>query len=97
MNKDIYKYELPIEAKPIIEMPFFADILSIQMQGPKMQIWAMVNKDEANVQRQFYILGTGHGVPDEVEYAINAGQFKHRGTVQDGGMVWHVFENTMPF
>lgn len=95
--KNIFKYELPISLKPIIEMPFDAEILSIQMQNGKLQIWAIVDDEDNLVSRQFYVLGTGHGFPNEVEYAMNAGQFKHHSTVQSGSLVWHIFENTMPF
>jgi len=95
--KNIYKYELPLGLSPIIEMPYDAEILSIQSQDGKIQIWAIVDDKDMLVGRQFHILGTGNGFPQEVGYAIAGNAFKHHATVQQGEFVWHVFENLMPF
>jgi len=95
--RNIYKYYLPMGLKPIVQIHAEADILSIQFQEDNITIWAMVNTDNSMVDRQFYILGTGHGIPEEVEYAVQHNSFKHISTVQKDGFVWHIFENTMPF
>lgn len=65
-------------------MPFDAEILSAQLQGNGLCIWALVNPNNSTQARSIEIYGTGHDVPD--------GRREFIGTVQPGALVFHVFE-----
>jgi hypothetical protein len=93
--KAIYKYQI---AKPenqpshvSIEMPVGARILTVQMQGLNMCIWASVDlsPNPEIEMRYFRILGTGW----EIEEALFE-KYTYLGTVQvHGGLfIWHIFE-----
>jgi hypothetical protein len=77
----IYKYEV----KPEVSMPPGAEILSVQIQGRVPTIWALVDPARSTHEvRHFRVLGTGEHV------ATHPG--KWLATLQDGCLVWHVFE-----
>lgn len=86
----IWKFELEVTDEQSIEMPYGAEILSVQWQRDKLCVWAMVSPTTlSKSNRSFVIFGTGHSIPDN----LNA-QFL--GTVQDNfGLVWHVFEGSL--
>ena len=67
-----------------IEMPRGAQILCVQIQDDDICLWATVNTDAPKEIRTFVIYGTGHNHP------VIEGV--HIGTVQQRGLVWHVFE-----
>lgn len=87
----IWKYELEITGKQTVEMPVTAKILSAQMQGEILQIWALcgenieLNENIELEKRTFAIYGTGNQTYEQVGTYID--------TVQDNdGFVWHIFE-----
>ena len=57
--------------------------LTVQMQHGVLVLWALVDPLQPKEQRTINIFGTGGPAPDTGVYI---------GTVQDGGMVWHVFQ-----
>ena len=92
----IYKYQLgPIhsgmylmDGNLIVEMPYGAKILTMQLQCGEPCVWALVDPEEERIQkRAFRIFGTGWDIPESpaMEYV---------GTYQElgGALVWHVFE-----
>lgn len=89
MNKTIFKYHVPIEDEFTIKMPAHAQILCVQTQGDQGKIWALVNPEFAQEERNFRLLGTGHPFDDEkLQYV---GSFQQRG----GALVWHLFEQVI--
>ena len=90
----VYKYPLRVTARQAVGMPLGAEILSVQTQdgrGPAgrsaLCLWALVNTKNPEVGRDICIAGTGQ----EIELlAVNAKT--HLATVQDGSLVWHVFD-----
>lgn len=87
--KKIFKYPLRAEGQQTITMPKGGEILSVQFQNGAICVWALVNPDAEPEGRVIDIFGTGHPVlPVD---ALGATR-KHLGTVQDAGLVWHVFE-----
>lgn len=82
----IHKYPLDFESGLILTMPAGAKILSVQLQRETMCVWALVDINQKDVERQFIICGTGHSLGDNPP-----GEFI--GTVQtmNGALVWHVF------
>jgi hypothetical protein len=84
--KTIYKYPI-FAADESIEMPAGAQILCVQAQGPRIQIWAVVDVDASRVEnRRFEVYATGQ--------VIDIKNISYIGTVQiNGGLtVFHVFE-----
>ncbi len=79
----IHKFKFEgVSGQEIFMMPEGAKILSAQMQGATLCIWAEVNTDNRNVKRVLRVCGTGHPSPD--------GEFID--TVQLGAYVWHVYD-----
>jgi hypothetical protein len=89
--KTIHKY--PVEFaeadrpdRPLFDMPKGAEPLCIQMQFGTPCVWAIVDTEQEQEIRGFYIVGTGHEIPER------AGRYV--GTFQLGGgqYVFHLFE-----
>jgi len=83
--KTIYKYEVPMGDVSSIRMPQGATVLSFQMQNGTPFIWALINEDVPEAERQFVLVGTGHPIDD-------SWSLKFIGTTQQGPFVWHLFE-----
>lgn len=81
----IWKYDLEIDDRQIVEMPEGAELLSVQMQRDRLRLWALVDPIAHKVAHNIIVHGTGHPVGD-------VGLFI--GTVQTHGgqLVWHVFD-----
>ena len=89
--KAIWKYPLKIESKQTLEMPGTGPkLLSVQMQAGVPCLWAVVepNSEQKSVV-VIDIVGTGHILEedDTERYFL--------GTVQQGGLVWHVFRREL--
>jgi hypothetical protein len=84
--RTIWKYEIPIADKFVLQMPITAKILTTQIQNGLPVMWAVVNTEEKLKERTFYLFGTGHRFPEEhnVRY-IN--------TFQIDSFVGHLFED----
>jgi hypothetical protein len=76
----------PHEDQQPIEMPAFAEILSVGVQGHDIVLWALVEPTAVTETRMIAVIGTGWHVPD--------GKHKFVGTVQMAHLVWHVFDCT---
>lgn len=87
--KKIYKYPLEITDTQFVELPLGAEILTVQMQGNQLCLWAMVNTlpEAIKKNRRIEIIGTGNPIP--------IGDLKYISTFQmmDGRLIYHVFEN----
>jgi hypothetical protein len=81
----IYKYQFQIADRIEIEMPIHSDILSVQLQGNTPTMWAKVDTSLDLVKRIFLVFGTGHEINSIFDY-------RHIGTIQHNGFVWHIFE-----
>ena len=82
--KTIYKYDVPFEDHPIVQMPDGAVILAFQLQmGSGLVVWAIVDTEAPIQLRQLELCGTGHPLGEVGTYI---------GTVQQGRFVWHLFE-----
>lgn len=83
----IWKYPITILEEQTVEMPIGARILSVQMQGGGLVLWALVDPEANREKRRIAVHGTGHPVDiAETRHFI--------GTVQTNGgaLVWHVFD-----
>jgi hypothetical protein len=81
----IHKYQFKIADRIEIEMPIHSDILSIQLQNGIPTMWAKVDTSLQRVKRIFVVFGTGHEINSLFDY-------RHIGTIQLDGFVWHIFE-----
>lgn len=65
----IYKYKIPKNFSFELELPIFAKILSVQMQGQDAFIWAMINTNNITEKRLFTIITTGCEIDER--YKLN--------------------------
>lgn len=89
--KTIWKYELLIADHQEIRMPMGAEVLSAQMQGGTLCIWALVDPEASKVMRTFEVFGTGHPVDNS---APTMRQYISTFQLQGGTLVFHLFERT---
>ena len=82
----IFKYQLDIVDKQILNLPHTAKILSVVEQHNKVVLYAAVDDEHEPNQRSIRIVGTRHPFPD-IEQCV------YLGTVltHDGHFAWHVF------
>jgi len=92
MDKRVYKYELNLltSIQEVI-LPIESQILTTQVQGDKLQLWALVDNDlKLMAKRSIEIVGTGHKFcsPNGVERIYIS-------TIQlmGGALIYHIFEN----
>lgn len=83
----IFKYELRITDEQKIDLPKGAIILSVQMQGDTLCLWAMVDTDNKLESRSIAIIETGDPC-----WCPN---WNFIGTIQGPVFVWHVFIEPM--
>jgi len=84
--REVWKFPLGYSDYVWVSMPEGAEPLHIDMDGPIPMLWALVNPNNAYVQRKFRFAGTGHAIQDE--------DLKYVGTTRDEELhlVWHLFE-----
>ena len=83
----IYKYQIQITDVQMVKLPINAAILTAQMQGDQLCLWAKIEETNTDTEdRMIEVFGTGHPMTSHLRRYI--------GTVQmDGGsLIWHVFE-----
>ena len=88
--KGIWKFRLPIEDYPSIEMPVGAKPLFVAEQNAEPFLWALVDPDdkqEATEIHRFRVVGTGHRLEDR-----EAGSYVGSLILQGGLLVFHVFD-----
>ena len=83
----IWKFPLPVEPIYRVAMPAGATLLTVQMQCEQVVVWGMVDSEAPRVEREFYLVGTGH--------PVLSSKPTYLGTVQPWswrGLVLHVFD-----
>ena len=89
--KTIYKYSLGLPHHNLVsDIAIYkgAKIISAQMQGNDLVVWAIVNPKNSLKPRTFYVYGTGF----EME-SYDKKHYEFISTVQTShGLVWHLFE-----
>lgn len=86
----IYKYPIPVNDEIVLKMPKGAVVLTVQIQKSEPFIWALVDPEKEEVERRFYLYGTGMTVTHSETYI---GTFQ----ILNGGLVFHLFELNLPF
>ena len=87
MTRKIFKYQLSITGTQVVQMPPNAIILTVQMQGEILCLWALVDLplEPLTKARTILLYGTGHPIEGDPRYL---GTFQ----VAYGELVFHVFE-----
>lgn len=82
--KTVHKFPLTVQAQHSFLMPDGAVALHVNLDpNGTVCLWAFVDTDKPVTLRTFRITGTGHPVPDGLEYL---------GSVVQGNFVWHAWE-----
>jgi hypothetical protein len=85
-GRTIWKYPLQITDLQNVLMPEGAQLLSAQMQGDTLCLWALVNPKASKRVRTIEIIGTGNPCEDVPRKYISTTQ------MAGGALIWHVFE-----
>jgi hypothetical protein len=81
--KTVWKFPLQLRAEPQkITAPGLGRIVHFAIQNGDLCLWAEVIQVEPDRSMSVRIFGTGNRIPEP---------FEHCGTVQDGGLVWHLY------
>lgn len=83
--KTVYKYQLELVDDQTIKLPVGFEILSIQDQRGKIEMWCLVDDLALKLDFKFKIVGTGHPIH------FDKSEWRHYSTVQKGELVWHIF------
>lgn len=81
MTRYIWKYVVSLSSETTV--PLAGTIVHVGIQSSWPMLWVEVDPSAEAVPRTFDVFGTGEPIPDG---------WQHRGTVQDGAFVWHVYE-----
>jgi len=85
--RTIWKYPLTIDDVQYLDLSESAQVLSVQMQGEALCLWALVDlEDTRRVRHRIRIYGTGHAVDDA------SGLFLGTVQLRGGALVLHVFD-----
>jgi hypothetical protein len=82
----IWKFMLRPAAVQTIRMPKGSEVLTAQVQGEELCLWAMVDPDNLMEDRMFLIVGTGHNMPEVF------GRYVATVQMENGLLIWHIFE-----
>ena len=80
----IYKYELALTERQVIQMPDCPEILSAQVQDGSIFLWALVIPSLKDIDVSIAVYGTGEPIYSANETYIS--------TCQLNGFVWHIFK-----
>lgn len=83
---EIWKWTLGIGEAQTIKMPQGAQILDVQMQGERPQLWALCDESKPKEDRRFVIYGTGDPIIERLGRYIATFQ------LFGGTLVFHAFE-----
>lgn len=86
MHRTIFKY--PVSQLFDIDIPKDAEILVVQAQRGKPEMWVLLDSDASTIKRKFIMIGTGHPMKDTYNKESYIGTFQMFG----GDLVFHLFE-----
>lgn len=85
MTARIYKYQLALHGVNVLPLPTGARPLAVDDQDGVLCMWALIDDECSDEERNFAFVGTGHPIPGSLEST-------YIGTVQQPPFVWHLFE-----
>jgi hypothetical protein len=84
--KTIWKFGLEITDEQTINIPVPYQLLTVQINNGKPCLWAIVDSEARTTELKIYTYGTGHSMPDRLQYYIGTYQI-----VDEHIFVFHVF------
>lgn len=99
--RTIHKWVLSPATGFVVEAHAGAKVLKVGDQDLKLTVWAEVDTDRPIVKRHFYVVGTGHEVPEDAGQYHGTAQFVvpsplgHQGRPQE--IVLHVYDGVDQF
>lgn len=81
----IKKYPFPISSRWVINMPADAKIVELGVQGATPFFWAISDENAPDIEREFFMMGTGQVVANVECRFIKT-------LVIHGHLVMHIFE-----
>lgn len=81
--KTVFKYAIGLTDKATLDVPAGAEWIHVAWQNSRLCVWGIVESDNEKVSIDFFVVGTGHPMPER--------PVAHIGSVLDGPFVWHVF------
>ena len=84
----VFKYLVEIGNYFEVELPRSAQILTVDLQGSEIKLWALVDPKRPMIKRRFRLSGTGHPIEEDMENLKYINTF----LVHEGAVVVHVFE-----
>lgn len=89
-TKTIWKYPLQLVDKQVIDMPYGAKLLTVQVQHEIPCVWVAVDQPEPIFKAPvtFWIVGTGRQIPME---AVTKSGYLGSFQLDGGHLVFHVF------
>ncbi len=85
--KSIFKYPVNLENMQVIQLPRFSTPLSIQEQGGRFQMWALVDTEQPQRDYLLHCYRTGH----QVEELPIGHEFISTVQLHSGALVFHFF------
>lgn len=82
--KTIWKFQIGKLGKSTLQIPEGYQVLDFQMQDRVPCLWVLIDLRSKAQKAEFLLVGTGN--------PFDEGDVKYVGTVQDGGLVWHLFD-----
>lgn len=64
-GRTIFKYQMPVLERFTMKLPKGAEIIRVEDQGGMFWMWAVVNTNYENEEREFVSVKTGAPVPNE--------------------------------
>lgn len=95
----VHKFEIKSDAGLVphhcaFDLPRNAEPLCVQVQRGVPCMWVRLDTEAPKIERHFYVVGTGHGMPQETLPSPYGNRGRYVGTFQleISGLVFHVFE-----
>lgn len=82
--RTVHKFGVPFGVSKL-PLPEGSKCVHIGAQGGRVVMWVEVTVDAATTDWTLLLVGTGHQLPEDVEY-------EHLGTVIIEPFVWHVYQ-----
>jgi hypothetical protein len=79
----MWEFPIDLKTRQTVNMPERARVLSCQLEGRKICLWALVDSQAPEETRLVYMIGTGHTIPEMPLQFVN--------TIQAMGSTFHVF------
>lgn len=85
--RTVHKFWLAVTDDQIVMMPRGSAVLTVQEQGGRLAMWAIVNTEAPHAAHRIAVVGTGNPMPVDLHRGNYIGSVQQHG----GALVWHIF------